>query len=74
MKPLPYEIRLAVAMRNFQITLGSISTVTVQHDTGCPMLTGKPTCRCVPDVSIETTAGRIEILPDGSIRYPAELN
>lgn len=74
MKPLPYEIRLAAAMQSIQFAPGTVSTAHVRHDIGCPMLAGKPVCRCVPDVFIETPAGRIEVLPDGTVIQPAQLN
>jgi hypothetical protein len=74
MKPLPYETRLAVAMERLQLTPGIVSTARVEHDTGCPILAGKSTCRCSPDVFIETAQGRIEVMPDGGVRLPSELN
>jgi hypothetical protein len=69
-----YLNRLATAMQALPVKPGTIATVHVEHDTHCPMLRGKPTCRCSPDIFIQSAAGRIEVLFDGSIRHPAHLN
>lgn len=73
-KAMHYLQRLATAMQQLEGTPGTIVTIHVHHDTGCPMLAGKPICRCVPDVLIETPVGRIEVLPDGGFRNSANFN
>jgi hypothetical protein len=69
-----YLQRLATAAQQLGLKPGSVSTVHIQHDVGCPMLAGKKTCRCQPDITIETPGAKINVMPDGAIIQPAELN
>ena len=74
MKPMPYQDRITTAMQHLPITPGTVSTVSVQHDAGCPMLAGRPVCRCVPDIYISTAQGRARVGVDGSVTLPAARN
>lgn len=73
-KAMHYLQRLATAMQRLDLKPGTIATVHVQHDAGCPLLAGKSKCRCTPAIFIETLGGKIEVTPDGSILSTAELN
>jgi hypothetical protein len=74
MKLMHYQTRITTAMQNLPFSPGTLATAHVQHDAHCPMLRGKPTCRCSPDIFIESGTGRIEVLPDGGIRHPGHPN
>ncbi len=69
-----YLQRLATALQQLENAPGTFATVHVQHDSHCPMLVGKPDCRCVPTILIDRPVGRIEVLPNGSLRHSAESN
>ncbi len=72
--PMHYQARLTASMQSLPLSPGTLATVHVQHDSHCPMLREKPICRCCPDIFIENAHGRIEVMPDGSLRHPADLN
>jgi len=74
MKPQPYQMRLAVAMQQLDLAPGSVATVHVQHDDGCPVLAGETTCRCSPDIFIQTHQGRFAVAVNGSVSLPASNN
>lgn len=46
----------------------------VQHDAHCPRLRGKTVCKCAPTIVLETSAGKIEVMPDGACRHMNALN
>ncbi len=69
-----YITRLATAMQQLEITPGTVSTVTVQHDAWCPVLRGRPECQCRPDIVIQLPTGTVAVLPDGTIRQPSTNN
>jgi hypothetical protein len=67
---MKYQNRILHALQHLDLKPGTIATVAVEHDSHCPMLAGKPTCRCEQDISIATQAGKINVLPDGRIHHP----
>jgi hypothetical protein len=69
-----YLQRLEAALQKLKSTPGTLATVHVQHDNHCPILAGKPYCRCVPIILIDSLAGTIEVMPNGDIRHPANFN
>jgi hypothetical protein len=73
-KNLPYESRISCAMQHLGLAPGSVATCRVKHDTWCPMLAGRPTCRCRPTITLETPQGVFDVLHDGSVCLLASLN
>jgi hypothetical protein len=67
---MKYQNRILHALQHLDLKPGTIANVHVQHDSHCPMLAGKKTCRCTPDILIETPGGKTKVLPDGRIHYP----
>lgn len=63
---MDYMQRILKAMSNGHIT-GGVVMPNVQHDAGCGALKGNP-CTCVPDISVETENGYIEIDEHGNIK------
>jgi hypothetical protein len=72
--PMHYSSRISAAMDALALPPGSVLTLRVHHDTECPLLAGKPDCQCAPDIYIDTDQGRVEVMPDGSLRQLAALN
>jgi hypothetical protein len=69
-----YQNRIIHALQHLDLETGTLATVHVQHDNHCPILAGKPYCRCVPIILIDSLAGTIEVMPNGDIRHPANSN
>ena len=63
---MDYMQRIMKALSDGHIT-GGVVMPNVQHDDDCGALKGEP-CTCVPDISVETEDGYIEIDVDGSIK------
>lgn len=70
---LTYTERLLIAYQQLHLPPQYI-IANVQHDSHCPCLRGKPHCRCSPDIVLTTTAGKIEVLDDGTCRHTSTLN
>lgn len=68
MKPPFYQVRLATAMQQLDLAPGTVATVSVQHDLGCPMLAGRPVCRCTPDIYIQAGQDHLRVRNDSSVR------
>ena len=71
---MKYQNLILHALQHLDLKPGTIATVAVEHDAVCPILAGKKTCRCQPDITIETPGAKINVMPDGAIIQPAELN
>ena len=74
MKLLPYQDRLTKAVQLLRIKPGAFLDAHVEHDLRCPVMNGRSICCCSPNVIIDCDEGRIEVLPDGSIRRSSRLN
>ena len=73
-KPLPYQLRLATALQQLRLSPG-LTTCRVMHRAWCPMGTGKAgSCRCRPEITIETAQGNVRVMDDGTICLPATSN
>lgn len=64
---MKYQNRILQALQHLDLKPGTIANVHVQHDSHCPMLAGKKTCRCTPDIFIELAGAKINVMPDGRI-------
>lgn len=64
---MDYMQRILKAMNDGHIT-GSMVMPNVQHYDGCGMVKNDLICTCVPDISIETEDGYIEIDEHGNIK------
>jgi hypothetical protein len=63
---MDYMQRILKALSDGHITGGMVMP-NVQHDDGCGMLKSD-LCTCVPDISVETEDGYIEIDEHGNIK------
>jgi len=63
---MDYMQRILKALNDGHIT-GGVVMPNVQHDDGCGALKGDP-CTCVPNISVETADGYIEIDEHGNVK------
>lgn len=70
---LTYLERIIRACSTLNLNPG-LSIVRVRHDDQCPILDGKPQCRCVPDITIEADSGKFDVMNDGTPRHRSTLN
>lgn len=70
---MDYNERLFAAYATLDLPPQAI-IARVRHDQWCPVLRGKAKCKCVPAITLETTAGKIEVLVDGTTRHLSTMN
>ena len=63
---MDYMARLMKALTDGNIT-GAVVMPNIKHDDWCGALKGEP-CTCVPDITVETEDGYIEIDENGNIK------
>jgi hypothetical protein len=66
-RSLDYRQRVHLIVAAAEVGPGDVATVSIEHDDGCPMLTGGP-CQCVPHVAATINGQRWTCDPDGLVR------
>lgn len=64
---LDYRSRALLILAAAEVGPGDVVQAAIEHDAGCPMLTGGP-CQCVPEVSMTINGSRWTCDPDGFVR------